>query len=213
MRVAGAIRFLVNFMDLQLECVRVLHEILLVAVHMYGSETMLWKEKDRSRVRAIQMDNLRWLLDIRRMNRVSNAWIRELCREKKDLEERSDESVLWWFGNEERMEKGRIAKKVYVGECAGSGSVGRQQKRWIDIVKDCLRKRGLDVRREWCRVGVNGWGLCEGECMERSPRDKALEGWKSVCGQTNNVKGIKEKIFCFHCLKIFLSIIVTCSVA
>ena len=47
----------------------------------------------------------------------------------------------------ERMEKDRIAKRVYLGECAGSCSVGRPRKRWIDTVEDCLRKRGLDVRQ------------------------------------------------------------------
>ena len=37
--------------------------------------------------------------------------------------------------------------RVYVGECAGSHSVGRLQKRWINTVKDCLRKRGFDIRQ------------------------------------------------------------------
>ena len=41
------------------ECARVLHEALLVPVLMCGSDTKLWKEKERSRVRAEQMDNLR----------------------------------------------------------------------------------------------------------------------------------------------------------
>ena len=50
-RVAGALSFLVNAKDLQLECARVLHETLLVPILIYGSETMLWKEK--SRVRAV----------------------------------------------------------------------------------------------------------------------------------------------------------------
>ena len=45
------------------------------------------------------------------------------------------------------MEKERIAKRVYVGECAGRRSVGRLMKRWINTVKECLRKRGLDVRQ------------------------------------------------------------------
>ena len=71
---AGAIRSLVNAMDLQLECAILLHEVLLVPVLMYGNETMLWKEK--SRVRAVQMDKLRGLLGIRRMNRVLNTWIK-----------------------------------------------------------------------------------------------------------------------------------------
>ena len=67
-RVAGVIRSLVNARDLQIECARVLHETLLVPVLMYGSETMLWKEEERSRIRAVQMDNLRDLLGIRRMD-------------------------------------------------------------------------------------------------------------------------------------------------
>ena len=45
------------------------------------------------------------------------------------------------------MERDRIAKRVYVGEYAGSRSFGRPRKRWIDTVKECLRKRGLDVRQ------------------------------------------------------------------
>ena len=46
------------------------------------------------------------------------------------------------------MENDRIAKRVYVGECAGSHSVGMLRKRWIDTVKDWLKKRSLDVRQE-----------------------------------------------------------------
>ena len=46
-----------------------------------------------------------------------------------------------------RMDNDRIAKRVYVGECAGSRLVGRPRKRWIDTVKDWLKKRGLDVRQ------------------------------------------------------------------
>ena len=45
---------------------------------MYGSETMLWKEKERSKIRAVQIDNLRGLLGIRKMDRVPTARIREL---------------------------------------------------------------------------------------------------------------------------------------
>ena len=47
----------------------------------------------------------------------------------------------------ERMKYDRIAKRVSVEEFAGSCSVVRPRKRWIDAVKDCLKKRGLDVRQ------------------------------------------------------------------
>ena len=77
-----------------------MHEILLVPVLTYGNETMLWKERI-----------------------VSNARIRELCEVAKGVDERIDEGVLRWFGHVERMQNNRIAKRVYVGESAGSRSV------------------------------------------------------------------------------------------
>ena len=57
-RVVGTIRSLVNARSLQLECVRVWHESLLVPVLTYGTQTMIWREKERSRIRAVQIDNL-----------------------------------------------------------------------------------------------------------------------------------------------------------
>ena len=45
------------------------------------------------------------------------------------------------------MENDRIAKKIYVGVCAGSHSLGRSRKRVINTVKGCLKKKVLDVRQ------------------------------------------------------------------
>ena len=61
-------------------------------------------------------------------------------------DEKIDEGFLRWFGHVERMENDRIAYRVYVEDCTGSRSVGRLRKRRIDTVKECLRKRGLEVR-------------------------------------------------------------------
>ena len=62
-------------------------------VLMYGRETMIWKEKEGCRIRAVQMDNLRGLLDIK-MDEVPNAQIRELCRVTKGVDKRIDGGVL-----------------------------------------------------------------------------------------------------------------------
>ena len=96
----------------------VLHEKLLVPVLMYGSKTMIWKEKDRFGIRAVQIYNLRGLLGIIRMDRVLNTRIRELCGVIKGVDERIDEGVLWWRGWR------RIG---LLREYAGSCSVGRSQ--------------------------------------------------------------------------------------
>ena len=90
----------------------------------------------------------------------------------KGLDERIAEGILKWFGHVERMERDRVEKRVYVGECAGSRSVGRSRKRWIDTVKECLKEGGLDIRQarrmvqdmsEWWRfVRGNAWGIALG---------------------------------------------------
>ena len=58
-----------------------------------------------------------------------------------------------------------------IGECTGSRSVGRPRKRWTDTVKECLKRRVLDVRQArrmvqdksewWGFVMGNAWGVAE----------------------------------------------------
>ena len=106
-----------------------MHETLLIAVITNGSETMLWKEKERPRIRAVQMENFRDLLGIRRMDRVPSAQIRELWEVTKGVDKKIEEDILRWIGHVERKKRDRIAKRVYVGECAGSRSTSRQRKK------------------------------------------------------------------------------------
>ena len=53
----------------------------------------IWREKKRSRIWAVQMDNLRGLRGIGRMDGVPNARIRELCGVTKGVDERIDEGI------------------------------------------------------------------------------------------------------------------------
>ena len=81
----------------------------------------------------------------------------------KDVDEKIDEGVLRRFGHVERRENDGIAKMVYVVKRAGSRSVGRTRKSWIDTMKDCLKKRGLDVIQtrsmaRVCEENANGVG-------------------------------------------------------
>ena len=55
---AGALLSRGNARSLQLECERVLHHELFLSVLMYGSETMFWREKERSVYRVVQIYNV-----------------------------------------------------------------------------------------------------------------------------------------------------------
>ena len=105
---------------------------------------------------------------------VLRGWIESQMHEemRKGLDERIDESFLWWFGHVERMKRARITKRIYIRKYAGSRSVGKPWKRWIDTLKECLKKRGLDVRQTrkmvqdksewWGFVRGNAWGIAQG---------------------------------------------------
>ena len=94
------------------------------------------------------MNNLRDLLGTSRSDRIPNARIRELCGMKKGLDEKINECFLRWFGYVKRMEKDRIAKRVYGGECADSHSVGGPRNRWINTVKDKEKRFGCQASKE-----------------------------------------------------------------
>ena len=51
---------------------------------------MIWIEKERPRIRAVQMDNLRGLLGIRRMDKIPYTRIRQLCRVIKGVDKNFD---------------------------------------------------------------------------------------------------------------------------
>ena len=54
---------------------------------------MIWR-KERTRILAVYMDNLRVVLGIRRMDKVPTAQIRQLCGVTKDVDEKIDEGGL-----------------------------------------------------------------------------------------------------------------------
>ena len=61
-RVVDVFRSLLNPKTFQLKCARILHERLLLPVLVCGGEMVVRMEKERSRTRAVQMDNLSCLL-------------------------------------------------------------------------------------------------------------------------------------------------------
>ena len=52
-KVTGNIRPLINARSLWLECTRVLYEGLLMLDLLYGSEKIIGREKERSRIKAV----------------------------------------------------------------------------------------------------------------------------------------------------------------
>ena len=54
-----------------------------------------------------------------------------------------------------------LLKRYMWEECVGSRLVGQLRKRWIDLVNEYLKKRGLTLGKQnkWCMIGMNSGGL------------------------------------------------------
>ena len=59
---------------------------------------MIWREKERSRISAVQMDKVRGLLSIRRMDKVLNGRIRQLCGVTNGVDKKNDEGKVFSDG-------------------------------------------------------------------------------------------------------------------
>ena len=132
---------------------------------LYGCEAWAMNVHERKRVEAVEMNCLRSICGVRRIDRIPNAELRRRCGKKVSVGERMDQGVMRWFGHVERMGDDRLVKRVYDSEVRGVRRRGRPRKGWMDGLKETLERRGLNIqeardcvqdRSEWRRVCRRG---------------------------------------------------------
>ena len=131
---------------------------------LYGSEVWVMKTRDRKRIEAVEMNCLRNICGLRRIDRVSNAEIRRRCGKYVSVGQKMDQSVLRWFGHVERMGNDRMAKRVYESDIRGTRRRGRPRKSWLNGVREILGRKGLNIQE--AKVSVHdrsAWrNICRG---------------------------------------------------
>ena len=131
---------------------------------VYGSETWVLNVRDRKRLEAVEMNCLRDVCGVRRVERVSNAEIRRRCGKNRGVNQKIDQGILRWFGHVERMGNERMVKRMYESQVRGGRGRGRPRKEWLGGVKEILERRGLSIQE--AKVVVrdrNEWrGVCRG---------------------------------------------------
>ena len=129
---------------------------------LYGCEAWTLKLHERKRIEAVEMNCLRNICGLRRIDRVPNVEIRRRCGKNVSVGQRMDQGLLRWFGHVERMGDERLAKRVYESNVRGVRRRGRPRKCWINGVKETLERKGLNI--EEAKVSV----------QDRSE-------WRSIC--------------------------------
>ena len=78
------------------------------------------------------MAYLRRVVGVTRIDSVRNADVREVVRQEEVMELKVKRKQRAWKEKLERMEEGRLVKKVYTEEIARKRPRGRPRKKWID---------------------------------------------------------------------------------
>merc|ERR1712002_866144 len=112
---------------------------------LYGCETRVLNVQDRRRMEAVEMNCLRNICRLRRIDRVPNVEIKRMCGKNVSVSERMDQGILRWFGHVERMGNERFVKRVYDSEVRGERRRGRLRKSWMNCTNETLERKGLNI--------------------------------------------------------------------
>ena len=79
------------------------------------------------------------------MNRVRNEEVHLRAGIERELESRSDQRVLRWFGHVKRIDDYRMPRRVLMAEVSGGRVRGRPRLGWMDGVEVALGNRVMTV--------------------------------------------------------------------
>lgn len=164
-RVAAGNRCYFSFQKLLRSSVVTRHLKLLVyrtiikPVVMYGAETWTLRKTDENLLKIWERKILRKIFGAIREDdgwRIRTNAELEALYEGPSIVADIKSSRLRWLGHVQRMDDGRVPKKVLHSRPEGTRSAGRPRIRWLEDVEADLRRLRI---RNWKRLSLsrNGW--------------------------------------------------------
>ena len=138
----------------------VVYKACVCSVLMYGTETWAMKTGVFQRLRGTERRMLRKICGVTLKGMVESTVI-ALGVGVNDLEEHLRQKRLRWFGHIARRDGEVEIRKVFDLKIEGRRKRGRPVKRWIDVVEEDMKKRGVvqqdaGDREDWRRRVVKG---------------------------------------------------------
>ena len=138
----------------------VVYEAGVYIVLTYGTETWAMKLGLFQGLRVTERRLLRMICGVTLKDMVESTVIASRVG-VNDLEEHLRQKRLRWFGHIVRRDEEVEIKKVFELKIEGHRKKGRPVKRWIDVVEEDMKKRGVvqqdaGDREGWRRRAVKG---------------------------------------------------------
>ena len=117
---------------------------------LYGSETWATKIEDIRKMQRSEMRMLRWMTRVSLSERKSNECVRSMLA-IDDIAEVMRRNRLRWFCHVERRDELCWIKRIETLQVDGNGVKSRPRKRWREVLKEDMRKKGLCREDAWDR--------------------------------------------------------------
>ena len=108
-----------------------IHYITAKATMEFGSEAWVLKKRGEQRLEAAQMNFLRHLLGITKINKEKNQHIRQKTGAQNIITE-TEQYQKKWLQHVQRMDTNRLPKQALQYKPKGRRNIGRPRKRWRD---------------------------------------------------------------------------------
>jgi len=122
-----------------------LYNTLILSILMYGSETWTLKKEDENRLLVFEMACLRKIMGVSRLDKIRNSTIRNSLNVNHDIIAQIRQKRLRYFGHIMRMNPERLPYLTLNGMVQGNRLRGRPAKRWLDSVKQDIKKLNLTI--------------------------------------------------------------------
>ena len=115
-RAWGALKSVLSDRELGIKAKKCLCEGVIVPTALYGAEAWGMRSAERRKVNVLEMNCLRSLVGVSRMDRVRNEEVSRRAGIERELASRADQRVLRWFGHVKRMDEYRMARRVLMAK-------------------------------------------------------------------------------------------------
>ena len=113
-----------------------------------AAETWCLKAKTVAKLNSTEMDFWRRSARISRKDKIRNNIIKQKMNLTRSLLGDIKTKQLKWYGHVQRMEEGRLPKKVMKWSPPGRRKRGRPKLTWVEEIRGLMEEKGL-MEEEW----------------------------------------------------------------
>jgi len=114
----------------------------------YAAETWCLKAKTAAKLNSIEIDFWRRSARISRQNKIRNIMIKQKMNVVRSLLDDIRTKQLQCYGHVQRMEEGRLPKKVMKWSTPGRRKRGRPKATWTEGIRGLMGEEGL-MEEDW----------------------------------------------------------------